>query len=106
MSAPKSCVELIDWLEDHQLLRPQQTRAVRPLLPTFPELRLLARELIGRDWLTPFQVNQILQGKGDQLVLGALRLRERLGEGAMGQVFKAWNTKLERVVAVKTLHKE
>ncbi len=47
-----------------------------------------------------------MQDKGDQLVLGWLRLRERLGEGAMGQVFKAWNVKTQRMVAVKTLHKE
>src|SRR6516165_5084563 len=94
MSAPMSCVELIDWLEDHQLLTPGQIREIRPLLPTFPELKLLAKALILRDWLSPYQLNQILSGKGDQLVLGVLRLRERLGEGAMGQVFKAWNTRL------------
>jgi serine/threonine protein kinase len=101
-----SCVELIDWLEDHQLLTPGQIREIRPLLPAFPELKLLAKALILRDWLSPYQLNQILSGKGDQLVLGVLRLRERLGEGAMGQVFKAWNTRLEQTVAVKTLHKD
>jgi serine/threonine protein kinase len=106
MPAPTSCVELIDWLEDNQLLTPEQVSDIRPLLPTFPELKLLARELIIRDWLSPYQLNQILQGKGDLLVLGVLRLCERLGEGAMGQVFKAWNTRLEQVVAVKTLHKD
>src|SRR6516164_6360318 len=103
MPAPTSCV---DWLEDNQLLTPEQVSDIRPLLPTFPELKLLARELIIRDWLSPYQLNQILQGKGDLLVLGVLRLCERLGEGAMGQVFKAWNTRLEQVVAVKTLHKD
>jgi serine/threonine-protein kinase len=106
MPAPTSPVELVDWLERNELLPPEQVRELRPLLPSFPDVRLLVKELIRRDWLTPYQVNQIMQGKGDQLLLGWFRLRERLGEGAMGQVFKAWNTRLQRVVAVKTLHKE
>ena len=106
MAAPIHPVELLDWLERNQLLTPEQARELRPLLPTFPDARLLAKELIQRNWLTPYQVNQIMQGKQEQLILGYLRLRERLGEGAMGQVFKAWNTKLERIVAVKTLHKD
>src|SRR5437868_10160507 len=98
MSVPTSCVALVDWLEDNQLLTPRQVSEIRPLLPTFPDMKLLAKELITRDWLSPYQLNQILQGKGDQLVLGVFRLRERLGEGAMRQVFKAWNTRLERTI--------
>jgi tRNA A-37 threonylcarbamoyl transferase component Bud32 len=106
MPVPTNPVELLDWLQRHQLLLPEQANELRPLLPTFPEVRLLAKELIRRNWLTPFEVNQILTDKGDQLILGCYRLRERLGEGAMGQVFKAWNTRLQTVVAVKTLHKD
>jgi tRNA A-37 threonylcarbamoyl transferase component Bud32 len=106
MPAPTNPVEMIDWLERNQLLLPDQAAELRPLLPTFPDVRLLAKELIRRDWLTPYAVNQLLTGKGDQLVLGCYRLCERLGEGAMGQVFKAVNTRLHTVVAVKTLHKD
>lgn len=106
MPAPTNTVEMIDWLQRHQLLLPEQANELRPKLPTFPDVRLLAKELIHRDWLTSYEVNQILTDKGDQLILGCFRLRERLGEGAMGQVFKARNTKLQTVVAVKTLHKD
>ena len=59
-----------------------------------------------RGWLTAYQGNQILQGNGDTLIVGANRLLDRIGEGAMGQVFKAWNTAAGRVVAVKMIHKE
>ncbi|MBI1830614.1 MAG: serine/threonine protein kinase, partial [Planctomycetes bacterium] len=97
--------QLLDWLVQHQCLTPAQGDELRPLLSTFSDTRLFAKELIQRDWLTPFQGNQIVNGLHDQLVLGVYRLRERIGEGAMGQVFKAWNTKLGRVVAIKAILK-
>ncbi len=101
-----SPAELLDWLGQNQFLAPPQTNEIRPLLASFPDSLALAKELIRRDWLTPYQVNQILQGRHDQLILGNYRLRERIGEGAMGQVFKAWNLRTLRVVAVKTIVKE
>src|SRR5207249_3344143 len=47
------------------------------------------RELLRRDWLTPYQVNQLLGGRGRELVLGGHVLLGRLGQGGMGEVFKA-----------------
>ena len=98
--------ELLDWLGQFQFLSAAQTDEIRRTLPTFPDTHAFAKELIRRDWLTPYQINQIMLGNQDQLVLGGYRVRERLGEGAMGQVFKAWSLRLERIVAVKTIHKE
>jgi eukaryotic-like serine/threonine-protein kinase len=97
--------ELLDWLERNQFLTPIQADQLRPLLANMPDNMALAKELIRRDWLTPFQINQIMKGQQDDLILGSYRLRERIGEGAMGAVFKAWNVRLGRVVAVKTLNK-
>jgi serine/threonine protein kinase len=103
--ATMSAAELLDWLGKNSFLPAHRIEELRPLLSTYPDGHAFAKELIHRDLLTPYQVNQILQGKGDQLMVGANRLLERLGEGAMGQVFKAWNTRLGRVVAVKMIHK-
>jgi hypothetical protein len=38
--------------------------------PEGGEVEALAGELVRRSWLTPFQVNRLLQGRGEEHVLG------------------------------------
>src|SRR5579864_7086307 len=97
---------LIDALHQYRLLEPMQLDEVKNLQARFPDPKALARELIQRSWLTAYQVNQLLQNKGHELVLGSYILQERLGEGGMGQVFKARHRNLGRIVAVKLIRKE
>ena len=84
----------------------QLEQFARELQPRFSEPRTLAGELIRRDWLTPYQANLLLQGRGQELLLGSYVLLERIGEGGMGAVFKARNWKLGRTVALKLIRKE
>jgi serine/threonine-protein kinase len=81
-----------------QLKQLQQCHAAQP--------RELGRELLQRNWLTPYQVNKLLQGRGAELILGPYLLLERLGEGGAGQVFKARHLRMNRLVAIKVLRKE
>jgi serine/threonine protein kinase len=89
------------------LLEPAQLEEVASHLQSqFPEPRALAGELLRRDWLTPFQVNQLFMGHGEELLLGSYVLLKRLGEGGMGEVYKARNWKLGKTVAIKLIRQE
>lgn len=68
--------------------------------------RPLAKLILQRGWLTRFQINHVFQGHGKDLVLGQYRLLDRLGEGGMGQVYKAHHQPMNRVVALKVIRKE
>jgi serine/threonine-protein kinase len=59
---------------------------------------------VQRGWLTVYQANCLFQGRARDLVLGPYRILDRLGEGAVSQVFKAWDTRNRCVVALKVMH--
>lgn len=66
----------------------------------------LARALIARGSLTPYQVNLLLRGRGQELIVGQYVLLDRLGQGGMGKVFKAIHRGMRRLVALKVIHPE
>src|SRR5207248_2075362 len=91
-----------ETLRELHLLEPSQLDEVKAsLLALFPDAHALTRELVRRGWLTPFQANQLFIKGGAGLVLGSYVLMERLGEGGMGEVYRARNWKVGRIVALK-----
>src|SRR5262245_52447741 len=98
---------LVDAIREADLLDPAQLdQLAGDRLGRFPNARDLGRQLLLDGWLTAYQVNQLLQGKGAKLRLGPYRLLVRLGEGGMGEVFKARHRHLQRVSAIKIIRRE
>ena len=63
----------------------------------------LVNDLVRNKKLTKYQADEITKGKAASLVLGNYVLLERIGAGAMGQVFKAEHRRMRRIVAIKLL---
>src|SRR5437588_12540578 len=104
--ANASTPSMVDTLCQHRLLDAKQLDELSNLQSRFPEPKTFAIELIRRGWLTEYQARRLLQGRGHELVLGSYILLERLGEGSMGQVFKARHRNLRRVAALKVIRKD
>jgi serine/threonine-protein kinase len=107
MMAIATVAALVEELRRYRLLDARQLEELTPaLLARFADPKLLAKDLVVRDWLTPFQVNRLFLSRGAELLLGSYVLLERLGEGGMGTVYKARNWKLGQVVALKLIRQE
>src|SRR6516162_9817607 len=100
-----AALDLLATLRTYRLLTPQQLDTLaREAAPS--ALRAGVRDLVQRGWLTTYQANELVLGRGARLLLGSYVLVELLGEGGMGQVFKARNWKLDQIVAIKLIRKE
>ncbi|MBL8793948.1 MAG: protein kinase [Planctomycetia bacterium] len=85
-----SVFNLVEALAQSRILNAGQVaQLTQDLQLRFTELRALAWHLIERGWVTPYQINQLILGRGSELVLGDYIILDRLGEGGMGRVLKA-----------------
>lgn len=65
-----------------------------------------AEKLVSAGVLTPFQARMATKGKASSLTVGSYVLVEKLGQGGMGQVFRATHRMMKREVALKVISKE
>ena len=87
-----------------QLLGPQQVEEItRELAPHFQDPFELSEHLIAIGWLTAHQRRLLFEGRWNELAVGPYQILDRLGEGGVSEVFKAWDTMRGRDVALKVL---
>src|SRR5262249_4298459 len=98
---------LVDLLRRCRLLEPGQLAEAEREVKSLPggPAQLLGW-LVQRGWLTSYQHDLLIQGKGDELLLGSYVLLNKLGEGGMGTVFRAKNWKFGKIVALKRLRSD
>jgi serine/threonine protein kinase len=96
----------IGQLRQTNLLDAAHLGEVERLRQTSPQLGHLARELVQRGWLTPYQANQLALGRGTELVIGSYVVLAPLGSGGMGQIVKARHRIMNRDVALKLIRQD
>lgn len=99
--------ELIETLTTSGLLSQAEINAVQQRLSgavLSPED--LCKELIRQNLLTRLQAAAVLKGKTRNLVFGDYVVLDRIGQGGMGQVFKARHVPTGKTVALKVLSAE
>ncbi len=98
--------EFVKGLEQSGIISPGELQAVRDAfhLPTAEQdAQELARALLRQKALTIYQVQECYAGKARDLVLGNYTILDKIGQGGMGQVFKAHHRRMDRIVAIKML---
>jgi eukaryotic-like serine/threonine-protein kinase len=101
--------ELCDRLSHLKLLSADDARSVVSAVPETDrptDGESLATLLVQSGKLTAFQAKRICAGKAETLILGNYVLLDRIGQGGMGDVFKAEHRRMKRVVALKVVKPE
>jgi serine/threonine-protein kinase len=104
--AYSAAADLVAELRSFRILEPAQLDEAARLADTEADPKALARLLVERRRLTPYQANLLLLGRGAELVLGSYIILARVGEGGMGEVFRARHRRLGHIVALKLIRKD
>lgn len=105
MQAPTVANEFLELLQKSELLSADQVRRISEQVDQQADVtpEVLARTLVQKRVLTPFQAERLLEGRYRGFVIDGYRVREVLGVGGMGCVYIAEDPEQDRKVALKVM---
>ena len=103
---PVALKTFLSQLSSSGIVPEEKLKVVVSKKASFADGEALARDMIKSRLLTKYQAEQILGGKGKSLTMGKYQILEKIGAGGMGQVYKAFHSGTERIVAIKMILKK
>jgi eukaryotic-like serine/threonine-protein kinase len=103
---PVSYEQFVKSLSDSGLLADDELVAIVGRVPRDERginVEEFAKDLVRNRKLTRYQASVLYQGQARSLIFGDYVIVDKIGSGAMGQVFKAQHRRLKRFVALKVL---
>jgi serine/threonine-protein kinase len=102
-----SNLALLDVLRGSGLLSRERLAALpQSVMGRLTDARALARLMLQRGWLTVYQINELLAGRGRELVVGPYHVLDRLGQGGHSTVYKARHARDGFLVALKVIRQD
>lgn len=99
-----SAETLLDALRDSGLLAPAELDALaRELAPFADDMPGALRHVVEHELVPVYQLRKVIHAKTADLFVGPFVVLDKLGEGGMGKVFKARDTRTGRIAALKVI---
>lgn len=105
-TGPTTRAEFLTALRAACLLTRDQVASLDDIVPPEVNPARAAHALVAAGLITKFQAGRLLAGKSSGFHVGPYIIREKIGDGAMGKVFRAKHRTMHRAVTVKVLSNE